>query len=236
MKTLIAQISFGMVLLGCAQASAEHVVVSGSSGQSYVMELDTDLSFSEVVDQLLHEVAAVELQNQQEVIEGVSITRSNGIFMAKAVQKLPDPRDYYAPLTVAEKEDLTYILKTLANSSLIKIKSCEGDIKKAGDRIDNLHPFQFLAAIFMDEELKVYVRNIYGRSWVWKGFLNGVTTSLTRESSIDNVLTYTKDFANRVGVSYDKIYSLLKQSQWEKLVDVLIKDVPRGGDSGRYDM
>ena len=90
-------------------------------------------------------------------------------------------RDYSAGITEEEANEIVYIIKTMANSNLIKLKSAESSLKKAGDRIDHIHPLYFLSTIFCNEELTVCVRNIKGRLFVWKGFLNGAVNTLIEE-------------------------------------------------------
>lgn len=145
-------------------------------------------------------------------------------------------RDYYAPLTQDEKSDIGYIVKTLANESLIKIKNKESTIKKVGERVEHLHPFQFLYCIFSDEEMKVGIRNIQGRSWVGRGFIEGITSSLKKEHAVGNVLMYAEEFAQSLNVDVNIIKPYLEAAKWDKFVDALIKNVPRYGDTGRYDM
>lgn len=145
-------------------------------------------------------------------------------------------RDYYAPLKDTEIADIRYIVTTLAKDSLLKLKGKESSIKKVGSRLDHLHPFKFLYCIFADEELKVGVRNVHGRSWVGSGFLEGITSSLKKEHALGNVLPHAEEFAKSLNFDVNAILPALEAMQWEKVVDVLIKVIPRNGDSSRYNM
>jgi len=67
---------------------------------------------------------------------------------------------------------------------LISIAIAKGDLVAAGDRIDHVHPLRFLEAVFTDEELKVGIRNIRGKGWVWNHFVGGLKDSLSTEFNI----------------------------------------------------
>src|SRR5262249_18389959 len=58
----------------------------------------------------------------------------------------------YRPLTPGEQKEITYIVDTLGNSSLIAIARARGAIEKSGSDVDHVHPLQFLAHIFSDEK------------------------------------------------------------------------------------
>jgi hypothetical protein len=147
------------------------------------------------------------------------------------------PRNYFAAVTAQERKDITYILRTLANNSLAKIVKEKSGLKKAGDRIDSLHPFKFMETIFTDEELKVCVRVIEGKNWVWSDFLNGITSSLSKESAIDNLKPeHIQSFASTLNVDINLILPAIQDKNWSKLVYDLIALIPRSGDSTRYNM
>lgn len=150
-------------------------------------------------------------------------------------KKLRDaPRVYEDGVSAKEGEDITYILRSLANHSLAKLKSEESSLKKAGDRIDQVHPLQFLIYAFTNEELKVCLRNLEGRSWVWKDFLKGVTESLAQEYGRDNLMPYLDDFAAQLKVDTKVLMPNIKNGRWEKFITLLISIIPRAEGSDRY--
>jgi glycyl-tRNA synthetase beta subunit len=155
----------------------------------------------------------------------------------KAVKSKEPPRDYYAHVSTEEKADIAYIVRTLANTSLIKILNHKSSLESAGQRVEHLHPLRFLQVIFTDEELKACMLNLQGKSWVWSDFLEGITSSLTKEAAADNLKQeHIKDFAKRVNIDVKLINPPLKKRDWEKFVDILIENVPREGNPDRYDM
>lgn len=237
----------------CVFGQSEQIVLESSVGESYVLEVQSDDSFRSVLHLINQSLSIVESHEAETrafdssrlyayaaTPQGFRMQMTDeGVISVKSLMKKQNDggtRDYYSALTDQEKTDIGYIVRVLSNDSLIKIKQNESSLKKAGDRVDNVHPFQFLFCIFSNEELKVGIRNIQGRSWVGKGFMEGITTSLSKESKVSNVLPYVSDFAGRLNIDVNAILPALQAGQWEKFVDILIKIVPRTGNSGRYDM
>lgn len=146
-------------------------------------------------------------------------------------------RNYYATVTPEEKSDLAYITNTLARNSLPSIATSKSSIKKAGDRIDHLHPLRFLMAIFTDEELKANISAIRSRGWVWDKFYDGLEGSLKQESKKENMrIEFIIDFASTIGINASLIQTPIQENRWKDFVNLLIDTVPRSGNPGRYDM
>lgn len=146
-------------------------------------------------------------------------------------------RDYAVAVTKQEKKEISYIISTLANDSLLSIGTSRSSLKKAGDRIDHLHPLRFLMAIFTDEKLKAGTHAIRDRGgWTWEGFIDGITGSLKEEGGRHNLLPFVSDFAEKVKIDPSLILPSLEKGKWSEFVDLLIDKIPREIDPNRYDM
>lgn len=146
-------------------------------------------------------------------------------------------RDYSEEVTEQEKEYIVYIVTTLGNKALTKIYKEKDNLKKAGDKIDHLHPLRFLRTVFTDEELKAAIANIKESRWVWGEFKKGLFNSLKEETRNKNMGSeYIDDFARAIDIDPSLILPSINQSDWDALVSVLIKNVPREGNPTRYDM
>lgn len=233
----------------CAFGGAEQIVLENTAGDSYVLEVSSEDSFEEVLEYINQSVEVIEEKSVESQLVHSDLATRKGFRMqvtkegpisvktmsvAQADPTSANYRNYNAPLIDAHKNDIAYIVKTLANESLIKIKSSEGALKKAGDRVDHVHPLQFLYYVFSNEELLVGIRNIQGRSWVGKSFMEGLTKSLNQEGLKGNILPHAKHFAGRLNIDHNKIIPLLKDKQWDKFVNKLIEIVPRSGEIDRY--
>jgi hypothetical protein len=146
-------------------------------------------------------------------------------------------RDYSEEVTDQEKENIAYIVKTLGNKSLPKIYREKEALKKAGDKIDHVHPLRFLMTIFTNEELKAAICNIRESRWVWGEFKKGLFNSLKDESKNKNMNDeYIQHFATTVHINPALINPPINRSDWDGLISTLIKNVPREGNPNRYDM
>lgn len=227
---------YTMVLaFALAPLASFELTMTASSGEQHRLEFQPEESFQSVIEMAKWYLKEKDLEMQTIRMD---VYEADGNLLVKAYEcpKTP-PRNYYAPISSQEKKDLAFILRTMANNSLIKIAKEKSNLKKAGERIENLHPFKFLEAIFTDEELKVCLRNIEGKSWVWSEFRDGIIGSLCKESAVDNLkLEYIQSFANLIKIDANAIVSTILDKNWSKLVSDLIAIVPRSGDSGRYNM
>lgn len=227
-------------LLCCSWIAADNVVVESQRGDSYILHVEDQDRFFDVVSSI-QECLATE--------EGGAAGREMGTWESFKMYFMPrsasseiskraraEPRSYEAGMTPAQAADIGFIVKTLANSSLPKIKSAESSLKKAGDRIDIVHPLQFLLCVFLNEELKVCLRNLQGRAWVWKDFLGGLTDTLAEENTRGNIAPYLSHFAQTLGVNVNELTPIVQTGKWERFVNRLIELVPRASGSDRYNM
>ena len=116
-----------------------------------------------------------------------SLSLLAGFLDATIVDKGPVFRDYTFAASENEMKDIHFILSSLANKTLPKLLKLKPTLERAGDRIDHLHPLRFLEYVFTDEELKVAVRNIKDRSFVWGDFFGGLKSSLQEETDRNNL-------------------------------------------------
>lgn len=234
-KTLNAAVA--LLYLIPSLAMTTEIVIENEAGESFVLHVGAGDTFEEVcrsIDKIALNSTFDRASSSKDL--NMFIPSASGpitVQIARGVR--PAPRSYEAGITQAQVADIAYILRTLANSSLAKIKTAESSLKKAGQRIDDIHPLHFLGCIFTNEELKVCARNIKGRSWVWKGFVNGSIDTLTEENAKNNVAPYLNDFADRVKVDVNLLIPLQAAGKWEKFVIALIDAVPREGNTDRYD-
>jgi hypothetical protein len=208
MKRLNAVVQLSLVLLSSALMGSEVAVVTTDRGESFVVEFNDKTS--------------------EIVLEDFHLKRHG--------ENLGRPRSYEKELTAAEKNDIHYIMTTLANSSLISIAIHRSSLESAGDRIDHIHPIKFLTHVFTNEELKVAMRNIRGRGWIWGDFSSGVKESLATEAALNNIKKeFIHDLAKKVELHSHVLIDPYQNNNWEELIETLITKVPRKGDYDRYD-
>jgi hypothetical protein len=224
------------------------VVIEQSSGERVGLKVDINDRFLDVINQIqaYFEEDMLTMQHEEQEVEtadlvpGISccdpqwnLILSHAGLTARAKQW----RNYDTAVTKKEKEDILYIMRTLASDSLISIGKKRSSLKSAGDRIDHIHPYRFLITIFTDEELKARIAAIRDRGgWIGDGFFDGITGSLKEEAAGGNLHQFTQDFAGKVKIDIDLISSPLQQGKWKEFVNILIDKIPREIDPKRYDM
>lgn len=240
MGKLRTSISLGFALISSIslEISAKEVMVRTPAGNLWVIDVQSNDTFLSVIDQIewrINEEEQVKIAENELGQREFFIDYKSGP-TAKLTAKQTNPRNYSVATTDSEKKDIKYIVTTLGNSSLPSIATKKSALKKAGDRIDRVHPFKFLACIFTDEEMKAAMANMQGRAWVWGEFLDGLSSSLSQESKLNNLQPFIQDFANTLGINVSSINEIIQRQSWTTLVDTLIKIIPRQGNTDRYDM
>jgi hypothetical protein len=148
-----------------------------------------------------------------------------------------EPRKYYRSVTKDEREEISFLICTMGYKSLPKIWQERSALKRAGDKIDHIHPLRFLMCIFSDEEMKAAMSNLKGRDFVWGEFKKGLFNTLAIESENENMSRdFIEDFAKKIDVDSHLILRPLQNKKWEEFITILIKHVPRAGNPKRYDM
>lgn len=210
-----------------------------TSAQELIFAVNSEDKFVDVVQYLANgspEMSLPEACDSSQILTLEVAVNQNTIHIRSA-KKQSIQRNYLVAVTQNEKNDLIYITSTLARSSLPGIASSKSSLKKAGERIDHLHPLRFLMTVFTDEELKANIAAIRTRGWVWDKFYDGLEGSLKEESKKDNIRNeFIIDFASIIGINASLIQPAIAERRWKDFVNALIDNVPRSGNPGRYDM
>lgn len=215
-----------ILLLSCPMVVAELLQVS-IAGQSGYLEVDEEQTLAEIRSQLSIELG--------ESAEGLfAFVERSVSTSSEATRPL---RDYDSGVSATDAKDIAYIVTSLANRSLIWLASHRRQLEAVGDRIDPVHPLHFLRTVFSDERLKVGIRAVRKRGWVWDDFYNGLKESLDEEY-VDGNLTeeMLADFAGALGIDPAPLHTVVHQRSWLRFVDLLIELLPRAPGGDRYDM
>ncbi len=152
-------------------------------------------------------------------------------------RKITRDYDYNRPVSASELSDIRYIVLTLSNTPLLKLRKYKKEIENAGDRVNNVHPLNFWRMIFTDKEMIAAMHNIKGRDKIWKSFVNGSTGGFDDAVTLKQMnSTFYQDFANRVGVDVNIITPALVNHEWGNFIKLLLIHIPREGNSDRYNM
>lgn len=187
---------------------------------------------------------AFDLDNITTQESDTNLTKAHLVWDKHAAKKhgqyMGYPRNYVSQLNAQEQGDIRYIITFLANNHILKIAAHRNELETIGERIDHVHPLNFLGYAFSNEELKICFRNIRSKGWIWGDFIGGIKESLMSESKVENIKDgHIRDFSKKVSCDCNSIYPLvypaIQNRNWDEFIDILITKIPRSGDYDRYD-
>jgi len=139
--------------------------------------------------------------------------------------ELPE-RDYWREPTVEELDGLHFLVNTLAEVPEVSLIFYMEDLEAAGKTIRTLHPLKLLREIFGDEELKMQIRLIQEKRWVWPDFASGIGEFLMEEAEVGNIdEEMILDFVEVVHIEYEKFVEVLAMGDGAAVIDVLVENV-----------
>lgn len=235
MKFLFTTIlGFSLMVFSNFALDAKEVIVTPSEGESFVLDVEPTAPFLEIFEQIQERLVERDRGGDKEEVSFSYSLGFPGIYAKKG--KPASVRNYYANVTPSEKENIRFIIRSLAKYNWAQLAKEESSLKRAGDKINHVHPLRFLQTVFTDEELKVGIHVIRNKSLVWGEYYDGIRKSLNDETDLNNLLQFLPDFAHHVGVHLDSLLPYAQSRQWSALIDILIQSLPRQGNPDRYDM
>lgn len=220
---------FCLFILFIQTISAQEVTVISDKGDSFCMNVNSHLSLQHILDEASTYLADAG-DNYNLYIADVR--------RESHVKSATIRRDYNAVPTQQQVNDITYIAKTLGSAPLKSLYKNEGNLKKAGDRIDSVHPLRFLEVLFSTEELKASAHAVRQRTFfVWGNFFDGLKASLNEEYINGNLTDQqVADFSSRVGINPNSILGPIHNREWQHFYDILLREIPRKGNPGKYNI
>lgn len=223
-------IKYALLLIGITHSLIGYeVVFRDPQGDLFVKNTEESGPFEIIVDSLQSEWG----EEKEFLVDFKQVKSSPSSSSNKTVKT----RDYKKSVSASEKEDISYVVNTLGMSPLSKIATSKSSLKKAGKRIENIHPLKFLLSIFSDDKTRASIHAMRDRTWVWEEFFDGLRDSLTEESGKGNLTdAQIQDFSSKLGIDANQAIPILDSRDWNQFIKFLLKELPRGVDSGRYDM
>lgn len=216
----------------------EDILVRTPDGEEMTVEVQPEETFIDVIKRIKSQVNLTEEndgENQNAL--GIPNYRLDFLSVSDAVRGASKPRKYNENVSSADKSDVRYIITTLATSTWTTLLSEKSSLKKAGERVDHVHPLRFLMCVFTDDEMNGCVHSIRDRSKVWKEFFSGLSNTLEEEAGKDNMRPeFIRDFSKKVKVDLNLLLKPINDRRWKDFVDILLEQIPRTGNPDRYDL
>jgi hypothetical protein len=231
------------------------IAIENKAGEQLEVEIDGNDRFVDVLDRIQSYLQddRVSAENQQ-IQWNLAVSHAGRVLRAKTESKriYLFEQDKNTSAFRDAKKSLAYIIDILANESILGIGKERKELQRRGDKLEWLHPLQFLEIIFTDEKNKAGFEKINTRkehlSWlginVKEGFYAGIIRGMQDEYENDNLLPWVDDFATTLGVNNKVKKALIekieekgkdKDKKWKEFVYILMDALPRKGND-RYDM
>lgn len=226
----ITPVLLALVATVCS-VHAARIPVRLPSGELILVKVESD-EMAVILAQVNAEAALRDEEAPHEFVMDFCGGSSNSLLSARANLA---PRNFQASLTKQEKDDITLIINSMGHASLAKLATSRSSLKKAGDRIDHIHPLKLLLTAFSDEKMKVSMHQMQNRGWVWGEFMGGLAESLEQESKAGNLKDeYIDLVASKLKIDPNQIRPIIREGKWKEFVVKLTDLVPRSGDPDRY--
>jgi hypothetical protein len=232
MKKMIYYPLLALLAVGAShQVIGVDIFVKTASGEILSFDVDPDETIGHVIEQVdnylgdkgtLFTPYYFDFQTQYE----------DEVLVCKAKQL----REYFKETSGKHIDDMRFIILTLGNEPLLKLKKFKSSLKSAGDRIDDVHPLHFWSVIFSDNETISAVHSMKRRRKIWKPFMKGMGQSLDEAADRNNIRPeHIQDFASRIGIDQSLFEEFLNNKDWGGFVKALLTHVPRPEGTDRYD-
>jgi hypothetical protein len=129
-------------------------------------------------------------------------------------------RSFSAEMKPAEKERITYITNTLADTWTPALLLKKKELEKAGDAVAHIHPLRYLGLIFANQELRQALRKVRKKSWVWGQFWDPMKMSLNRETErgeMDSTISFRFSELTKT----PSVRTLIDERKWDEMIEHL---------------
>ena len=129
---------------------------------------------------------------------------------------------YFTPLNATEKQSIHYIMTILGTKSTLSLLLYRDELNRAGSQIMTVHPLRFWKEIFINSQLKQYSRKIglFPKRRMVSDFIKSFQWVHNKGLFSDEQIL---DFSQVTGISSDKMNTIIREGQWNLLLDLLFQ-------------
>jgi len=144
-----------------------------------------------------------------------------GLFMT--FPPVLDARSYDADMSSLDRENISFIITTLADTSYFRLLFKQGELEKAGEEVRHVHPLRFLGYVFADPSLRNDIGKMRTKRIVWSRFWGDMRDSLEKESQIGEVdQRIAHLFAEQV--NREDVEEFVTENDWDKMIEHLLNN------------
>ena len=153
----------------------------------------------------------------------------------KASHKPKHQRPYWTSTSPEQSDSIRFIILTLGNESLLKIKKMEPELTRNAANFEKVHPLNVWRVIFSSSDTISALQNIKNRKLIWKKFMKGMGESLQEAQDMKDLKDeFIHDFSNKLSIQESESKRLLNSSNWIGFVDYLISEFNTVDGTDRY--
>ncbi|MBB63920.1 MAG: hypothetical protein CMO81_02530 [Waddliaceae bacterium] len=131
---------------------------------------------------------------------------------------------YQHPLTESSREDVTYVVHTLAHKKMSTLIKLQGDLDQARIRLDEVHPLRFMEAVFQNKQNCIDLSDLKKRIIIWKPFWSGLKDNLKAQDKKGNLSQKDlEQFSKNIGIQFSEIHGYAEQKNWDSMMELLMK-------------
>ncbi len=130
----------------------------------------------------------------------------------------------YEDLVCTEQDKLTIteIITAIGENGKLGLLFMQGYLRTLGVQVDHVHPLKFLAIVFSNMQLKIYMNDLFKDYFKRNGFMEGLAPNMTREQEKGKLQQYIPHFAKELNLPSEMLRPYFQSSDWEGLVQYLI--------------
>jgi hypothetical protein len=125
-------------------------------------------------------------------------------------------------LNEQEKNAIRDIISSMGQKNFAFLILNSGHLTELGNRIDHVHPLQFMGFILSDPFLKKCLQNIHENYFKWSAFVDGFAGGMERELMNQTLYPELEKFAPFIGKDYQILLRFVYAENWKGFIECLI--------------
>jgi hypothetical protein len=121
-----------------------------------------------------------------------------------------------------EKAAIREIVSAMGEKNFAFLILNSGHLTELGNRIDHVHPLQFIGFILSDPYLKKCLHAIHENYFKWMAFVDGFAGGMEREMANQTLYPELEKFAPFIGKDYQILLRFVYTENWKGFIECLM--------------
>ncbi len=140
--------------------------------------------------------------------------------VGSSVYAQDEPRDYWAPLTAEEEQNIYYVIHTLGTTPTISLGWHQKELEEAGRASGHVHPMRYMRFVYTHPELSKDIQTI---GYIpWKRFSKDFGESFSQEAAVGNLgQPIQHDFCDATNLDKHFFEPFFVSNDWYAMMNAL---------------